>query len=146
MLGHLEIIHNDNLFNLNEDIAKFNQSVMIKLNQGSLKKYKLTDYDEIISWPNFSPEQIDKVKSRLRNLERTVVTNLDQIEHTNFIKSIENETKQIKNYIIASPRNLRSGDRYVTILKELNPNFGHEFLTGLGFGVVIKNGKFQQIS
>jgi hypothetical protein len=146
ILGHLEIIHNDNLFNLNEDIDKFNQSVMVKLNDGGLKKYKLIDYDEIISWPNFSPEQIDKVKSRLKLLERTVVTNVDQIGHTGFIKSIESKNKQIKNYIIASPRHLRSGDRYVTILKELNPNFAHEFLTGLGFGIVIKNGKFQQIN
>ena len=56
------------------------------------------------------------------------------------------ENQSTKNYIIASPRQLKSGDRYVTILRELNQDFAHEFLTGLGFGVVIKNGKFQGLS
>ena len=116
-----------------------------KLNDGGLKMYKLVDYDQIIAWLQFSPEQIEKVKSKLKHLERTIVTNLDQIEHTNFINSIE-KNQSTKNYIIASPRQLKSGDRYVTILRELNQDFAHEFLTGLGFGVVIKNGKFQQIN
>ena len=145
-LGHLEIVHNDNILNFNDDIQRFNQSVQTKLVDGSLKKYKLVDYDEIKTWQDFSPDQQEKIKSKLKLLEKTIVTNIDQIEHTNFIKSIEYDTDTIKNYIIASPRELKTGDRYITILKELNPCFNHEFLTDLGFGVVIINGKFEQIN
>lgn len=156
-LGHLEIIHNENILNLTDDIIKFNLSVEKKINDGLLKKYKLLAYDDIIYFNEFSQEQINKVKSKLKHLENTNVTNLDQIEHNTFVKTIENSNrnnnnnksyfkeKKIKNYVIASPRELKTGDRYVTLLKQFNTDYAHEFLTGLGFGVVIKNGKFEEI-
>lgn len=146
VLGHLEIIHNENVLNFNDDILRFNQSVQTKLKDGLLKKYKLVAYDELKTWYDFAPEQQEKIKSKLKQLEKTIITNRDQIEHTNYIRSMEHDATQSKNYIIASPRELKSGDRYITILKELNPEYNHEFLTDLGFGIVIINGKFEQIS
>lgn len=58
-LGRLEIKTNDNLLNFNKEILKLKQDFQNKLTEGSSKKYKITNYDEIKTWSECS-EHVQK--------------------------------------------------------------------------------------
>jgi hypothetical protein len=142
-LGSLEIKPTENLLNFNKEISKLKQDFQNKLAEGSSKKYKIVNYDEIKTWCECS-EHVQKQHKIDDQIIKNILSNMDQSEHLKFINSIES-TK--KNYTIVTSAELNNeeGCYFFRILKDFNPTYSHEFLNDLGFLILVKNPKFEKL-
>lgn len=143
VLGSLEIKTSENLLNFNKEIMKLKQDFQNKLAEGSSKKYKITNYDDIKTWSECS-EHVQRQHKIDDQIIKNILSNTDQSDHLKFINGVEN-TKKNYTVVTSAELNNEEGCYFFRILKDFNPQYSHEFLNDLGFLILVKNPKFEKI-